>query len=884
MATPEQQRGPVHARNGFARLLRCHSRKAYCVLVNSIYLIAASALGIALAPALALVHALFGWASRMPVVPAYLVRGFALGLAWFSFGMALLGVVAFYNKVLPTQLHPFKGGFYSPATVTWFLHNALFYLVRYTFLPFITLTPYGVWFLKAMGMKIGRHAFINTEYISDPSFITLGDDVVIGGSVRICAHYGGGGKLVIAPVSIGHRSHAGPGLLHPGRCGHRERCGHPRRKRGHARKPGRRRGDLGRRARQAHLQGRYGGFQTGDKGGTVLPAGIEPACAYPGPLTRNRPGDQGVLVISTTRAGAVDRNQTHGLPARSGARFSTQNRLDPVAGSSHGLGFRHHRFRFRRQCQRAPVDREGLPACWSWRRGAGSRPATSRRSNWSLRRFLWLPRLGFRGLFKMTFLEHVTALSGVGVGGGSLVYANTLPVPKDPFFQAPSWSRLADWKTELAGPYRTVQRMLGSIRNPKLTYPDQVVREVGRELGPGGPLRAHRSRRLFRPARRDRPGPLLRWRGTWPHRLHPLRGLHAGLQPRRQEHPGPELPVPRREARPAHRARHRGDLGAARLAGGGYEVDGPPGNRAVPALNAKRTYTAGQVIFAGGVLGTVPLLLKLREHASGLPALSDRLGDFVRTNSEVLMGVVTQRRDQDLSQGIAIGSILHTDEHSHLEPVRYPAGAGFFRLLMLPQAPGDTLGQRLANAMGLVVRHPIRSLQAYLVPDWAEVHDDPALHAAPWTGTSACAWAGACAPASGGGPSPRPGTGPWPGPGPRRPPTWAGAWPGAWTATPSAWSPRPSWASPPRPTSWAARPWAIRPQTGAIDHRHRLFGYDGLYVVDGSAISANPGREPLAHHRRPGRTGHGLHPGQRAGAGRCAGLPLIGWGSASWWW
>ena len=104
-------------------------------------------------------------------------------------------------------------------------------------------------------------------------------------------------------------------------------------------------------------------------------------------------------------------------------------------------------------------------------------------SNWSLRRFLWLPRLGFRGLFKMTFLEHVTALSGVGVGGGSLVYANTLPVPKDPFFQAPSWSRLADWKTELAGPYRTVRRMLGSIRNPKLTYPDQVVREVGRELG-----------------------------------------------------------------------------------------------------------------------------------------------------------------------------------------------------------------------------------------------------------------------------------------------------------------------------------------------------------------------------------------------------------------
>jgi acetyltransferase-like isoleucine patch superfamily enzyme len=78
-------------------------------------------------------------------------------------------------------------------------------------MPFVTLTPYGIWFLKAMGMKIGKRAFINTEYISDPSFITLGDDVVIGGSVRIFAHYGGGGSLVIAPVTVGHRATLGLG-------------------------------------------------------------------------------------------------------------------------------------------------------------------------------------------------------------------------------------------------------------------------------------------------------------------------------------------------------------------------------------------------------------------------------------------------------------------------------------------------------------------------------------------------------------------------------------------------------------------------------------------------------------------------------------------------
>jgi acetyltransferase-like isoleucine patch superfamily enzyme len=94
----------------------------------------------------------------------------------------------------------------------WVLHNVLFYLVRYTFLPFVTLTPMGVWFLKGMGMTIGRHAFVNTEWISDPRLIALGDDVTLGGSVRIFAHYGGGGNLVIAPVIVEDRATVGIGV------------------------------------------------------------------------------------------------------------------------------------------------------------------------------------------------------------------------------------------------------------------------------------------------------------------------------------------------------------------------------------------------------------------------------------------------------------------------------------------------------------------------------------------------------------------------------------------------------------------------------------------------------------------------------------------------
>ncbi|MCG6923330.1 MAG: hypothetical protein LJF15_19935, partial [Acidobacteria bacterium] len=123
----------------------------------------------------------------------------------------LLIVVPIYNWVLPTRVTPFKGGYYSLYAVPWFLHNGLFYLVRYTFLPFVTLTPFGIWFLKAMGMKIGRHAFVNTEYISDPQLLTLGEDAALGGSVRIFAHYGGGGNFVVAPVVIEPRATIGLG-------------------------------------------------------------------------------------------------------------------------------------------------------------------------------------------------------------------------------------------------------------------------------------------------------------------------------------------------------------------------------------------------------------------------------------------------------------------------------------------------------------------------------------------------------------------------------------------------------------------------------------------------------------------------------------------------
>jgi acetyltransferase-like isoleucine patch superfamily enzyme len=193
------------------RVLRRFARLSYHTFIAWVFLIAALAIGCALIPAVWLVHAVFAWSASFPAVGRYAAQGLAFGAAFFVSGLSLLIVVPVFNFVLPTRVTPFKGGYYTVHAVPWALHNALFYVVRYSFLPWVTLTPYGIWFLKAMGMKIGRHAFVNTEYLSDPSLITLGDDVTIGGSVRIFAHYGGGGNLVIAPVVIEDRATVGIG-------------------------------------------------------------------------------------------------------------------------------------------------------------------------------------------------------------------------------------------------------------------------------------------------------------------------------------------------------------------------------------------------------------------------------------------------------------------------------------------------------------------------------------------------------------------------------------------------------------------------------------------------------------------------------------------------
>ena len=132
----------------------------------------------------------------------------------------------------------------------------------------------------------------------------------------------------------------------------------------------------------------------------------------------------------------------------------------------------------------------------------------------------------------------------------------------------------------------------------------------------------------------------------------------------------------------------------------------------------KTKVKAKAVVFAGGVLGTMSLLLKLKNNS--LNRLSSTLGLGVRTNSESLIGVTSFDKKANFSEGIAIGSILEIDENRHLEPVKYPEGSGFWRLFMAPMVSSNHAVGRLAGMVVDLITHPVKNLKALFIDDWSK--------------------------------------------------------------------------------------------------------------------------------------------------------------------
>ena len=334
------------------------------------------------------------------------------------------------------------------------------------------------------------------------------------------------------------------------------------------------------------------------------------------------------------------------------------------------------------------------------------------KTNWELKKWLWEPRVGYFGFFKMTFLNHVSIVSGVGVGGGSLTYANTLPVPKKDFFTSGSWHHLADWEQELTPFYETAYRMLGADYNPQLFDADDAVRELAREIGKEADYGPTKVAVFFGEPGKTVPDPFFDGKG-------PVRSgcIHCGACMTGCRHNakntldknylylaqqlGAEIMA---EQEVYDVAPLDGSEGAT-----GYRIRFKPASRKLGKQGGE--VTAKGVIFAGGVLGTVPLLLKLKD--TSLPRLSEKTGCQVRTNNESLILVTSLARDaKDFSKGLAIGSILHTDDNSHLEPTRYGEGSSFFRTMTIPMVSGGNVLVRLGKLLVKTLSSPLQYARA----------------------------------------------------------------------------------------------------------------------------------------------------------------------------
>jgi len=186
----------------FETLLRRFRVASYVIALIPLYLIGILGMGISATPGVYLFNIITGSTAHLPVPLYYLIIACTLVASYFLYGFILIFIMPLLNLLMPFRLKPFRGGYYSLETVPWYFHNAFTYIVRYTFLEFVTPTPINMLFYRMMGMKIGKGSHINTTNISDPCIIELGDKVTIGGSVHIIGHYASKGFLIVEKVKI----------------------------------------------------------------------------------------------------------------------------------------------------------------------------------------------------------------------------------------------------------------------------------------------------------------------------------------------------------------------------------------------------------------------------------------------------------------------------------------------------------------------------------------------------------------------------------------------------------------------------------------------------------------------------------------------------------
>lgn len=348
-------------------------------------------------------------------------------------------------------------------------------------------------------------------------------------------------------------------------------------------------------------------------------------------------------------------------------------------------------------------------------------------TSWSVHRWFWRPKLALRGFFNMRFFRHVTILHGCAVGGGSITYATTMLRPPDKVWDMGLWAGLSDWKREMPQHYDTASRMLGVVENRILGPADKLLRSAAEQTGVGDTFyRTHVA--VFQgpegtPGGTTVPDPYFGGEGPERTTCKACGGCMMGCR---------------------HNAKNTLDLNylylaekyGAKVFAETQVVDVKPLGRAdgsdgyevhtVSSISHvrknRRRFTCRGVVFSASSLGSMELLFQLRDRGS-LPNLSDRIGRHVRTNSESLIGIRVPGATDDLSKGVAIGSGIYIDEHTHIEAVRYPAGSNTMSLLSTLLTKGHPGPGRIAlwiwNVLKSAVLHPVRTYRVMSPRNWA---------------------------------------------------------------------------------------------------------------------------------------------------------------------
>ena len=340
------------------------------------------------------------------------------------------------------------------------------------------------------------------------------------------------------------------------------------------------------------------------------------------------------------------------------------------------------------------------------------------KSNWQYWKYLWLPAIRAFGILQISILKGVMVLHGAGVGGGSLGYANVLEVPSDDTFATPAWNRNIHWGDVLRPHFETAKKMLGTARNPRLWKADHVLKQIAQERGMGHTFRATDVGAYFGEAGVTVSDPYFNGEGPARAGCQHCGGCMVGCRHNAKNTlPKNYLYFAEKNGAKVMPEVEVVDVKPLVADGARYEVTY---RSSTSPVKSRQIVHARNVVFSAGVLGTMNLLLKLRDITGSLPKLSPRLGDMVRTNSEALLGSIARRSDVNYSEGVAISSIFDADEVTRVEPVRYPEGSSLMRFLGAPLVSDVThIPARILRSLTWILHHPMDFLRAMALPGWA---------------------------------------------------------------------------------------------------------------------------------------------------------------------